>query len=63
MSDTPLKMVTCSGCEGRAFIPGDMPPLATIPCSKCGHPIMMPMAIRQFELRSKIASGGYGKVY
>ena len=63
MSDTPLKMVTCSGCEGRAFIPGDMPPLATIPCSKCGHPIMMPMAIRQFELRSKIASSGYGKVY
>jgi len=24
---------------------------------------MMPMQLRQFELRSKIASGGHGKVY
>ena len=65
MSDShkPLKMVTCSGCESKAFIPGDLPPLSSVPCSKCGHPIMMPMQLRQFELRSKIASGGHGKVY
>lgn len=56
-------MVTCSGCESKAFIPGDLPPLAAVPCSKCGYPIMMPMQLRQFELRSKIASGGHGKVY
>src|SRR3954471_5838552 len=62
-SDKPLRMVTCSGCESRAFIPGDLPPLASVPCTKCGHPIMMPMQLRQFELRSKIASGGQGKVY
>src|SRR5437899_10275907 len=62
-SDKPLKMVTCPGCEAKVFIPGDLPPLATEPCKKCGHPIMMPMQIRQFELRSKIASGGHGKVY
>src|SRR5438093_12269930 len=62
-TDKPLKMVTCSGCEAKVFIPGDLPPLATEPCKKCGHPIMMPMQIRQFELRGKIASGGHGKVY
>src|ERR1700722_17190826 len=63
MSDKPLKMVTCPGCETKTFIPGELAPLATVPCSKCGHPIMMPMTLRQFELRSKIASGGMGIVY
>ncbi len=64
MSDKPnLKMVTCPGCEAKVFIPGDLPPLSTEPCKRCGHPIMMPMQLRQFELRSKIASGGQGKVY
>src|SRR5881394_3371121 len=65
MSDKPLKMVTCSNpeCGARVFIPGDLPPLAIEPCTKCGHAIMMPMQMRQFELRSKIASGGHGKVY
>ena len=63
MSDKPLKMVTCPGCQAKAFIPGDLPPLASEPCKRCGHSIMMPMQIRNFELRSKIASGGHGKVY
>jgi serine/threonine protein kinase len=65
MSDgnKPLKMVTCPGCETKTFIPGDLPPLASEPCKKCGHAIMMPMTLRQFELRSKIASGGMGIVY
>jgi serine/threonine protein kinase len=65
MSDgsKPLKMVTCPGCDAKTFIPGDLPPLATEPCKKCGHSIMMPMQLRQFELRSKIASGGMGTVY
>src|SRR6266581_416451 len=62
-SDKPLKMVTCSGCDAKVFIPGDLAPLASVACSKCGTSIMMPMQLRQFELRSKIASGGQGKVY
>src|ERR1700720_2190193 len=62
-SDKPLKMVTCPGCDAKVFIPGDLPPLGTELCKRCGHTIMMPMQIRQFELRSKIASGGHGKVY
>jgi serine/threonine-protein kinase len=63
MSDKPLKMVTCPGCDAKTFIPGDLPPLASEPCKKCGHAIMMPMQLRQFDLRSKIASGGMGTVY
>jgi serine/threonine protein kinase len=59
----PLKMVTCPGCDAKTFIPGDLPPLATEPCKKCGHPIMMPLQLRQFELRSKVGSGGMGTVY
>jgi serine/threonine protein kinase len=58
-----LRMVTCGWCETKVFIPGDLAPLATVPCSKCGHPIMMPMMIRQFELRSVVGSGGMGTVY
>jgi eukaryotic-like serine/threonine-protein kinase len=63
MSDKPLKMVKCPSCDNTVFIPGDLPPLATVPCTKCGHAIMMPLQLRQFELRSKIASGGMGIVY
>lgn len=59
----PLKMVTCPGCDSKVFIPGDLPPLATEPCKKCGHPIMMPMQLRQFELRAKVGSGGMATVY
>ena len=56
-------MVTCGGCGAKVFIPGDLQPLATTPCKKCGYAIMMPMMLRQFELRSFIASGGMGTVY
>jgi serine/threonine protein kinase len=59
----PLKMVTCPGCDAKTFIPGDLPPLATEPCKKCGHAIMMPMQLRQFELRAKVGSGGMATVY
>jgi serine/threonine protein kinase len=59
----PLKMVTCPGCDAKTFIPGDLAPLASEPCKKCGHAIMMPMLLRQFELRAKVGSGGMATVY
>lgn len=59
----PLKMVACRACHAKVFIPGDIPPLGTTPCTKCGHELMMPMRLRQFELISPIASGGMGTVY
>jgi serine/threonine protein kinase len=64
MSDrAPLKMVTCSNCNTKVFISGDLPALATELCKKCGHAIMMPLLLRQFELQSVIGSGGMGTVY
>jgi len=56
-------MVTCQACQTKVFIPGNLEPLSTVPCSKCGNPIMMPMMLRHFELRSLIGKGGMGKVY
>src|SRR5882672_9082967 len=63
VSDRLLRMVTCHWCDTKVFIPGDLAPLATVLCTKCGHPIMMPMPLRQFELRSVIVFGGNGTVY
>jgi len=59
----PLKMVACPHCGSKTFIPGDLAPLQGATCSKCNGSIMMPMMLRQFELRSEIASGGMGTVY
>lgn len=58
-----LKMVTCGRCLSKTFIPGDLEPFATVPCSKCEHPVMLPVMMHNFELRSIIASGGMGTVY
>ncbi|MFM2081386.1 MAG: hypothetical protein RL380_77 [Verrucomicrobiota bacterium] len=56
-------MIACTGCGTKAFIPSELPPLATVPCPKCGHKLMMPMQLRQFELRGLVGSGGMGNVY
>ena len=56
-------MVTCGRCKSRTFISGDLAPFATTPCSKCEHPVMLPVMLRNFELRTIIASGGMGTVY
>ncbi len=56
-------MVACGSCGATLFLPGDLPPLSTVDCTKCGAPVMMPMRLRQFDLRSAIASGGMGTVY
>lgn len=58
-----LRMVACPGCGATLFLGGEMPPLTTTPCNKCGVDVMMPMRLRQFELRAAIASGGMGTVY
>jgi serine/threonine protein kinase len=58
-----LKMVTCGKCQAKTFIPGNLAPFATVPCTKCEHPVMLPVMLHNFELRSIIASGGMGTVY
>src|SRR5208282_6095860 len=59
----PLKMVACGRCKAKTFIAGDLAPFATQECKKCGHPLMLPVMLRNFELRTIIASGGMGTVY
>jgi eukaryotic-like serine/threonine-protein kinase len=56
-------LAVCGGCKAKKWIPGDLPPLESVPCGKCGHPVIVPFRIRQFELREVIASGGMGTVY
>jgi serine/threonine protein kinase len=56
-------MVTCGGCGVKNFISPDIPPLEVVPCTRCGFPIMMPMSLRQFELRAVVGVGGMGTVY
>lgn len=58
-----LRMVACNGCGAKVFISSELAPLSTTPCSRCGYAIMVPMRLRQFELRAAIASGGMGTVY
>src|SRR5258708_7625336 len=58
-----MRRAICGACKASNWIPGDLPPLETIPCTKCGHPIILPWRLRQFELREIIASGGMGTVY
>ncbi len=56
-------MLPCPACGAKLFIDSELPPLSTSPCSKCGAAVMMPMLLRQFELRAVIGSGGMGTVY
>jgi serine/threonine protein kinase len=59
----PLRLAVCGSCKAKHWLPGDGPPLTPFTCSKCGHPVIVPFRIRQFELREVIASGGMGTVY
>jgi eukaryotic-like serine/threonine-protein kinase len=59
----PLRMVECGSCRAKIFISGDLKAFESVPCTRCGHPVCMPLQLRQFELRSIIASGGMGTVY
>ncbi len=56
-------MVSCGRCKAKTFIAGDLAPFATEECKKCGHPLMLPVMLNNFELRTIIASGGMGTVY
>lgn len=58
-----LKLITCPGCGSKVFVPDNIPPLGYTPCSKCGFQIMMPMQLRQFELREIVGQGGMGTVF
>jgi serine/threonine-protein kinase len=56
-------MVTCGRCQSKAFIPSNLEPFATVPCKKCEHPLMLPVMLHHYELRTVVASGGMGTVF
>jgi len=56
-------MVPCPHCGAKLFLSGELQPLSTTPCTKCGELVMIPMLLRQFELRAVIGKGGMATVY
>ncbi|MBM3848241.1 MAG: serine/threonine protein kinase [Verrucomicrobia bacterium] len=58
-----LRRAICGACTSSNWIPADLPALEPIPCSKCGHPVILPTKIRHYELSEVVASGGMGTVY
>jgi serine/threonine protein kinase len=56
-------MIPCPGCGAKLFLDPDLPPLSNKSCSKCNAVVMIPMRLRQFELRAVIGAGGMGTVY
>jgi len=56
-------MVPCAGCGTKSFIATGLAPFQTVPCTRCGHPLMLPVMMQHFELQAYVASGGMGTVY
>jgi serine/threonine protein kinase len=59
----PLRMAECGACHAKHWLASDLPPLEPVSCNKCGHPVIVPTRLRNFEVREVVASGGMGTVY
>jgi serine/threonine protein kinase len=59
----PLRLAICDSCKKKHWLSSDLPPLEQVNCSQCGHPVIVPTVIRNFEVREVVASGGMGTVY
>lgn len=58
-----MRMVPCERCSTQTFIPADLGMFQYANCKNCGHAVMTPVKLDQFELRSVIGSGGMATVY
>ena len=56
-------MAECGGCHAKHWLASETPPLEPVSCNKCGHPVIVPTRLRNFEVREIVASGGMGTVY
>jgi len=59
----PLRRAVCGSCQASQFLSGELPALEPVSCNKCGHPVIVPTSLRNFEVREVVASGGMGTVY
>jgi serine/threonine protein kinase len=59
----PLRLAVCGACHAKHWLASDLPPLEPVTCTKCGHPVIVPARLRNFEVREVVASGGMGTVY
>ena len=60
---TPLRLVPCQRCGAANFVSGDLPLLSPITCGRCQRSMLIPMRLRQYELRKVLGVGGMGTVY
>jgi hypothetical protein len=56
-------MIGCPGCGAATFVAPGLPPLTPLQCGRCRLELLVPLRLREFELRAPIASGGMGAVY
>jgi serine/threonine protein kinase len=56
-------MAECGACHAKQWLSSGLPPLEQVSCTKCGHPVIVPTRLRNFEVREIVASGGMGTVY
>jgi serine/threonine protein kinase len=58
-----MRMVPCERCNTQTFIPSDTGMFQYANCKNCGHSVMTPVKLREFELRAVIGSGGMATVF
>jgi serine/threonine protein kinase len=58
-----MRMVPCERCTTQTFIPSDTGMFQYANCKNCGHSVMTPVKLREFELRAVIGSGGMATVF
>ena len=58
-----VKRVPCERCGTSTFIPANLGMFQHSNCSNCGHAVMTPVKLDQFELRAVCGSGGMATVY
>ncbi len=58
-----MRLAVCGACQAKHWLSSDLPLLEPVSCTKCGHPVVVPTRLRNFEVREVVASGGMGTVY
>jgi len=58
-----MQRVPCERCGTNTFIPSNLGMFQYGNCQNCGHAVMTPVKLDQFELRAVCGSGGMATVY